>query len=132
MYTAPTKVINCPIKEFELNAYVITPNLVKEVARGTDLYPYFLKLEVRICIPSIFHHVRLQVQTDNPDETLQVIMIISVRKYQYHNYVSSQTPFIYLSISTASPPLKDYVQVRVSAVLVEEMLLKIKSSHKIC
>ena len=39
---------------------------------------------------------------------------------------------IYLSISTASPPLGDYVQVRVSAVLVEEMLLKIKSSHKIC
>ena len=38
----------------------------------------------------------------------------------------------YLSISTASPPLGDYVQVRVSAVLVEEMLLKIKSSHKIC
>ena len=37
-----------------------------------------------------------------------------------------------LSISTASPPLGDYVQVRVSAVLVEEMLLKIKSSHKIC
>ena len=31
---------------------------------------------------------------------------------------------IYLSISTASPPLGDYVQVRVSAVLVEEMLLK--------
>ena len=39
---------------------------------------------------------------------------------------------IYLSISTASPPLGDYVQVHVSAVLVEEMLLKIKSSHKIC
>ena len=38
----------------------------------------------------------------------------------------------YLSIYTASPPLGDYVQVRVSAVLVEEMLLKIKSSHKIC
>ena len=29
-------------------------------------------------------------------------------------------------------PLGDYMQVRVSAVLVEEMLLKIKSSHKIC
>ena len=40
--------------------------------------------------------------------------------------------YLYLSISTASPPLGDYVQVRVSAVLVEEMLLKIKSSHKIC
>ena len=39
---------------------------------------------------------------------------------------------IYLSISTASPPLGDYVQVSVSAVLVAEMLLKIKSSHKIC
>ena len=39
---------------------------------------------------------------------------------------------IYLSIYTASPPVGDYVQVRVSAVLVEEMLLKIKSSHKIC
>ena len=39
---------------------------------------------------------------------------------------------IYLSISTASPPLGDYMQVPVSAVLVEEMLLKIKSSHKIC
>ena len=39
---------------------------------------------------------------------------------------------VYLSISTASPPLGDYVQVRVSAVLVEEMLLKIKTSHKIC
>ena len=35
---------------------------------------------------------------------------------------------IVLSISTASTPLGDYVQVRV----VEEMLLKIKSSHKIC
>ena len=44
----------------------------------------------------------------------------------------SQVCSIYLSISTASPPLGDYVQVRVSAVLVEEMLLKIKSSHKIC
>ena len=39
---------------------------------------------------------------------------------------------IYLSISTASSPLGDYVQVRVSGVIVEEMLLKIKSSHKIC
>ena len=39
---------------------------------------------------------------------------------------------IYLSNSTASPPLGDHIQVRVSAVLVEEMLLKIKSSHKIC
>ena len=39
---------------------------------------------------------------------------------------------LYLSISTASPLLGDYVKVRVSAVLVEEMLLKIKSSHKIC
>ena len=39
---------------------------------------------------------------------------------------------IYLSIYTASPPLGDCVQVRVSAVLVEEMLLEIKSSHKIC
>ena len=38
--------------------------------------------EVQNCTPSIFHHVRLQVQTDNPDEILQVIMIISVRKYQ--------------------------------------------------
>ena len=28
---------------------------------------------------------------------------------------------IYLSISTASPPLGDYVQVRVSAVLVEDI-----------
>ena len=38
---------------------------------------------------------------------------------------------IYLSISTASTPLEDYVQVRVIALLVEEMLLKIKkSSHK--
>ena len=42
-----------------------------------------------------------------------------------------RNPSIYLSISTASPPLGDYVQVRVSAVLVEEMLLKIKSSHEI-
>ena len=32
--------------------------------------------------------------------------------------------FFLLSISTASPPLGDYVQVRVSAVLVEEMFLK--------
>ena len=40
--------------------------------------------------------------------------------------------YLSLSIYTASPPLGDYVQVRVSAVLVEEMLLKIKSSHKIC
>ena len=40
--------------------------------------------------------------------------------------------YLYLSISTASPPLGDYVQVRVSAVLAEEILLKIKSSHKIC
>ena len=40
--------------------------------------------------------------------------------------------YFYLSIYTASPPLGDYVQVRISAVLVEEMLLKIKSSHKIC
>ena len=39
---------------------------------------------------------------------------------------------IYLYISTSSPPLGDYVQVRFSAVLVEEMLLKIKSSHKLC
>ena len=37
---------------------------------------------------------------------------------------------IYLCISTASHPLEDYVQVRVSAVLVEEMLLKTKSGIK--
>ena len=38
----------------------------------------------------------------------------------------------YLSISSESPILGDYVQVRVSAVLMVEMLLKIKSYHKIC
>ena len=39
---------------------------------------------------------------------------------------------VHLSISTASPPLGDYVQVRDSVVLVEEMVLKMKSSHKNC
>ena len=43
-------------------------------------------------MPSIFHHVRLQVQTDNPDEILQVIMIISVRNTN-QKYVSSKSPF---------------------------------------
>ena len=37
-----------------------------------------------------------------------------------------------MSISTASPPLGDYMQVRIIAELVEEMRLKIKSSHKVC
>ena len=39
---------------------------------------------------------------------------------------------VYIFISTASPPLGDYMQMRVSVVLVEKMVLKIKSSHKIC
>ena len=38
------------------------------------------------------------------------------------------TTLINLSISTASPPLGDYVQVCLSGVLMEEMLLKIKKS----
>ena len=46
--------------------------------------------------------------------------------YDMFIYVELSQEAIYLSISTASPPLGDYVQVRVSAVLVEEMLLKIK------
>ena len=45
------------------------------------------RLEVWICTPSIFHHVRLQVQIDNPDEILQAIMIISVGKYQSKIYL---------------------------------------------
>ena len=53
---------------------------------------------------------------------LSLVFVANIALSFYVDY----TIYLSLSISTASPPLGDYVQVRVSAMLVEEMLLKIK------